>query len=87
MSFRDRPTSCTFTRLHARVTEEDGAFTVSIRMLNHLKSDECAWGQEVAPTLDIASSMIDSVANEFSIEMSCISIKIIMDNFKSGTFH
>ncbi len=87
MNFRKRPFGSTFTRLHARITEEEGAFTVSIRMLNHLKNDECAWGQEVAPTMDIASSMIDSVASEFSIERNCISIKIVMDDFRNGTFH
>jgi len=26
-----------FTRLHAHIVEEDGAFTVRVRMLNHLK--------------------------------------------------
>ena len=31
-----------FTRLHAHITEEDGAFTVNIRMLNHMKPEERA---------------------------------------------
>ena len=77
----------TFTRLHANITEEDGAFTVSIRMLNHLKLDERAWGQEIAATIDMASSLIGSVAKEFKIEQKCISIKIVMSNFKDGTLH
>ena len=79
--------SQTFTRLYARITEEDGAFTVSVRLLNHLKQDERAWGQEIAVSIDMASSMIDSVAREFCISQNCISINIVMDNFKEGTFH
>ena len=79
--------SQTFTRLYARITEEDGAFTVSVQLLNHLKQDERAWGQEIAVSIDMASSMIDLVAREFCISQNCISISIVMDNFKDGTFH
>jgi hypothetical protein len=84
--FRNSP-DFTFTRLHAHITEEDDAFTVNIRMLNHLKPDERAWGQEIAATIDIASSMIGCIAQEFSIEQNCISIKIVMSNIKDGTLH
>ncbi|MBI3759673.1 MAG: hypothetical protein HY269_07960 [Deltaproteobacteria bacterium] len=87
MNFRNHSATFTFTRLHARITEEEGAFTVSIRMLNHLKHEECAWGQEIAATIDMASSMIGSLAREFMIAENCISIEIVMDDFKSGTFH
>jgi hypothetical protein len=84
--FRNSP-DFTFTHLHAHITEEDGAFTVNIRMINHLKPDERAWGQEIAATIDMASSMIQCIAKEFSIEQNSISIKIVMSNFKSGTLH
>ena len=84
--FRNSP-DFTFTRLDAHITEEDGKFTVNIRMLNHLKPEERAWGQEITATMDMASSMIGSVAKEFSIEQHCISIKIVMSNFKDGTLH
>lgn len=77
----------TFTRLQAHITEEDGAFTVNIRMINHLKPEECAWGQEIVATLDVASSMIESVAKDFNIRRKYISIKIVMSNFKDGTLH
>ena len=81
-----RPGS-SFTRLHANIVEEDGAFTVYVRMANHLKQEECAWGQEIAATFDMASVMIDALASEFSIPQNCISIKIVMQRFKDGTFH
>lgn len=84
--FRTRP-NFTLTRLHAQIIEEDGAFTVNVRMLNHLKPADRAWGQEVAATIDIASLMIGSIAKEFMIEQSCISIKIVMSNFREGTLH
>jgi hypothetical protein len=29
-----------YTRLHAHIVEEDGAFTVRVRMLNHLKQEQ-----------------------------------------------
>ena len=76
-----------FTRLHARITQEEGAFTVSVRLLNHLKQDERAWGQEIATSIDMASCMIDSIAKQFCISQKCISVSIVMDNFKDGTFH
>jgi len=36
-------------------------------MLNHLKLDEMAWGEEIATSIDMASSMIDSIAKQFCI--------------------
>ena len=77
----------TFTRLDARIVEEDGAFTVRVRMLNHLNQEQCAWGEEIAATIDMASLMIGCLATQFSISQSCISIKIIMSNLKDGTLH
>jgi hypothetical protein len=77
----------TYTRLHARITQEEGAFTVRVRMLNHLKQGERAWGEEIAPSIDMASVMIDSIAKQFCISQNCISVSIVMNNVKDGTFH
>jgi hypothetical protein len=76
-----------FTRLHAHIVEEDGAFTVRVRMLNHLKPEETAWGEEIAATFDMASLIIGSLATEFSIPQNSISIKIVMQRYKDGTIH
>lgn len=81
------PLGVCFTRLHAHIIEEDGAFTVRVRMLNHLKQDECAWGEKTAATFDMASSMIGSLASEFAIPQQSISIKIVMRRFNDGTLH
>jgi hypothetical protein len=87
MNLSKRDSKHVFTRLHACIVEEDGAFTVRIRMLNHLQQGEGAWGEEVASTFDLASMMIEAVACEFSIPTNCISLKIVMARFKDGTMH
>ena len=87
MNFFNSAPNFTFTRLHAQIVQEDGAFTVRVRMLNHLNQQESAWGKEIAATIDMASSMIDVLAKQFSISENCISIKIVMGEFKDGTFH
>jgi hypothetical protein len=76
-----------FTRLHAHIVEEDGSFTVRVRMLNHLRVEQSYWGEEIAATFETASSMIGSLANQFAIPQSCISIKLVMRRFKDGTLH
>ena len=78
---------CGFTRLHAHIVEEDGAFTVRVRMLNHLNSNQSCWGEEIAATFDEASLMIKALASNFSIPQNCISIRIVMLRFKDGTRH
>ena len=85
--FSNKGKTGSFTRLHARIVEEDGAFTVHVRMLNHLKTEERAFAEEVAATFDMASSMIGSLASEFSIPPDCISMKIVMRNYRDGVFH
>jgi hypothetical protein len=87
LSFSRSTRNLIFTRLHARIVEEDGAFTVRVRMLNHLKPEESAWGEEIAATFDMASLMVGSLATEFSIPQNSISIKIVMQRYKDGTVH
>ena len=86
MSIRSSPNHA-YTRLHARITQEEGAFTVSVRLLNHLKQGEGAWGEEIAPSIDIATTMIGSIAERFGIEQKGISVRIVMEKFRDGTFH
>jgi hypothetical protein len=87
MDLSSRGAKSAFTRLHAHILEENGAFTVRVRMLNHLRASDSAWGEDVAPTFDLASMMIATLACEFSIPQNCISLKIIMARFKDGTIH
>ena len=76
-----------FTRMNAKIVEEDGAFTISVRIFNHLKQEESAWGQETAATFEMASLMVGSLASQFSIPESGVSIKIVMQRHRDGTVH
>src|ERR1043166_8685408 len=88
MDLKSRPSGKrAFTRLHASIWEEDGAFTVNVRLHNHLDHEDTAWGQEIAASFEMASLMISSLAEAFSIPQKCIAIKIRMQNFRSGTLH
>jgi hypothetical protein len=80
-------TKAVFTRLYARIREEDGAFTVSVRILNHHNRAQAVWGEEIAPSIEIASRMIGCLAEQFSIPQKSISIKIGMNSFRDGTLH
>ena len=77
----------TFTRLYAKIRQEEGAFTVSVRLLDHRDKSQGVWSQEIAPSIEIASSMIGGLAEQFSIPQKCISIDIGMANFRDGTRH
>ncbi len=85
--FSNKGKACSFTRLHVHIVEEDGAFTIHVRMLNHLKAKERAFGEEIAATFEMASSMVGLLAAEFSIPQECISMKISMQNYRDGVFH
>jgi hypothetical protein len=88
MKFNNQPARMgPFTRLAARICEEDGAFTVTVRLQNHRKKSEAAWGQEIASTIEMASLMIGALAEQFSIPQKRISIRIDMQNFRDGTLH
>jgi hypothetical protein len=76
-----------FTRLYARINQERGAFTVSVRLQNHLKKSEMACGEQLAPTIEVASSMIGALAAKYSIPQKSISIAIGMENYRDGTLH
>jgi hypothetical protein len=73
--------------IYAKISQERGAFTVSIRLQNHLKKSETAWGEKLAPSIEVASSMIGALAAQFSIPEKCISIEIGMENYRDGTRH
>ena len=76
-----------FSRLHAVISEEDGCFTVSVRLENHRNRSETVWGQEIARDMEMASFMLDSLAKEYSIPQKWISINIRMEKFRDGTLH
>ena len=84
-----------FTRLYAHIVEEDSAFTVRVRLVNHLNQEDNVLGEEIARTFEMASLMIERqaslmierLATRFEIDQSCISIKIVMSRLRGGTIH
>ena len=87
MSSTNLPDEPTFTRLDARILQEENVFTVTVRLFDHRKQGEGAWGEEITTSIDSASRIIDAIAQKYSISQSHISIRILMDNYKDGTFH
>jgi hypothetical protein len=79
--------SRTFTHLEARITEEEGNFTVSVQMQNGLNENDRAWGVEKANSIEIASGLIGQLAAQFAIPQKSISIRIVMNNYRDGTLH
>jgi hypothetical protein len=76
-----------FTRLHARIIQEEDGFRVSVRVHNHLQVGGHAWGVDTATSIEMASGMIAQLAHQFSIGQSGISINIVMNSFREGTLH
>jgi hypothetical protein len=76
-----------YTRLFARIIEEDGSFTVQVRLSNNATAGNAAWGEEVTSCFETASMLIATLAAEFSIPAERIKIEIRMDNSKDGTRH
>lgn len=79
-----------FTHLFARITEEDDSFTVQVRLRNSasVKAPEStAWGEEIAPSIEIAAEMIADLAERFSIPQDRISLEIRMDDIAANTHH
>jgi hypothetical protein len=54
-------------------------------LLNHRNQSQVAWGEEIAETVEVASSMIGALAREFSIAEKCIAIELRMASLKEGT--
>jgi hypothetical protein len=76
-----------FTRLYATISQDEDTFMVAVKLLHHLRPAEGVWGEEIASSLEMASAMIEGLAQEFAIPQKCIAIKIQMLSFKQGTMH
>ena len=47
MSSISLPSNPTFTRLDARIIQEENIFTVTVRLFDHRRQGEGAWGEEI----------------------------------------
>ena len=76
-----------FTHLTACVSEEEGGFTVQVRLYHQTKPENRAWGEEVADSFETASAMLGDLAAAYSIPQSHITISVLMENAREGTRH
>ena len=76
-----------YTDLFASIAEEDGGYTVQVRLSNNASPEHAAWGEEIADSIESASMLVDAIAAEFSIPQAHIKIEIRMHNMRGGTRH
>jgi GH15 family glucan-1,4-alpha-glucosidase len=76
-----------YTHLFACISEEDGGYVVQIRLYNHVKPENTAWGEEITDSFETASMLIAGLAAEHSIAQDLIEIEIRMHTARDGTRH
>jgi hypothetical protein len=84
---KNRRVTPRYTHLFATISEDDGGFTVQVKLHTNGKSSKAAWGQEIADSFETASSLIEALAHDFSIAQTCIKIEIRMSRMTEGTRH
>ncbi len=81
------PRKLRYTHLIAFICEEDGAFTIQVRLYDQARPEDAAWGEEIADSFETASELVAVLADEFSIQQSCIKIEVRMNKMTQGTRH
>ena len=76
-----------FTHLAACVSEEDGSFTVQVRLSHEAEPENRAWGEEIADSFEAASAMLGDLAAAYSIPQTHIKITLRLENSRDGTRH
>jgi hypothetical protein len=76
-----------FTHLAACVSEEDGSFTVQVRLSHEEEPETRAWGEEIADSFEAASAMLGDLAAAYSIPQAHIEITLRLENSRAGTRH
>ena len=76
-----------FTDLFASISEEDDGYVVQVRLYDHARLENAAWGEEMADSVETASMLVGALAVEFSIPQARIKIEIWMNKVTNGTRH
>ena len=76
-----------FTDLFASISEEDDGYALQVRLYDHAKPENAAWGEEITDSVETASMLVAALATEFSIPQARIKIEIRMNNMTNGTRH
>ncbi len=82
-----RPKPSRYTHLSACVSEEDGGFTVQVRLYHEAKPEKGVWGEEIAASFEAASAMLGELAGAYSIPQARINIRVRMGNPRESTRH
>ncbi len=84
---RRRQNGSRYTHLSALVSQEDGCFTVQIRLYDEATPNKGICGEEIADSIETASALLDTLAEAYSIPQHRIKIRVQMDNAREGTRH
>jgi hypothetical protein len=76
-----------YTHLSALVSQEDGCFTVQIRLYDEAAPNKGICGEEIADSIETASALLDTLAEAYSIPQHRIKLRVQMDNSREGTRH
>lgn len=76
-----------YTHLSACVSQEDGCFTVQVRLFDEAKPKKGVWGEEIADSIEAASALLDILAETYAIPQERVKIRLQMDNAREGTRH
>jgi hypothetical protein len=76
-----------YTHLFARISEDDGGYTVQVRLSDSANPEHTAWGEEIADSFETASLLVAALAAEFSIEQERIKIEIRLQKITQCTLH
>jgi hypothetical protein len=82
-----RSASSRYSHLFACISEEDGGYTVQIRLYNAAKPSKAAWGEEIVDSMETASMLVAALATEFSIPQGRIKIEKRMQDLTASTHH
>jgi hypothetical protein len=85
--FESKSGASRYTRLFACISEEEGGYTVQVRLSNEMHPEDSAWGEEIVDSFETASGLVTALAGEFSIAQACIKLEIRMHDHKQGTRH
>jgi hypothetical protein len=84
---RPRGNAPRYTHLSACVSQEDGCFTVQVRLYDEAQPKKGIWGEEIADSIETASALLKVLAEAYSIPQDRIKIRMQMDNASEATRH
>ncbi len=76
-----------YTHLSALLSQEDGCFTLQIRLYDEATPNKGIRGEEIADSIETASALLDTLAKAYSIPQHRIRIRVHMENAREGTRH